>query len=373
LRKRGHDATAYPFTETVHFTIAPPGLIPLRRTLFSLVDVPDLRVLADLWPDATDIWMGAGPVPELLHRALIALAWLVRWRLVSSVAPLALLMHRVTNRLRWGEHRGGMFVEIEGRAVTGEPVRRSWHLLAVGDDGPLIPSMAIEAIVRKALSGTQPAPGARAAVRELELGDYEALFARRDIHVGTREDVPDRSTSLYQRILGSAWNDLPIQIRAMHTGQTEIAGGRCTVRRGSSLLSRCVASLFRFPRAADDEPVTVRFQTRDEGETWTRTFGKKELTSFLRQGHGAAYRLLCECFGPFEFAQALVADPHGLRLILRRWTAFGIPLPLWLGPRSNSHVTTEEGVYRFFVEISHPLTGLIVRYQGWLVSAPPAL
>src|ERR1019366_360346 len=128
------------------------------------------------------------------------------------------------NRLRWGEHRGGMFVEVDGSFASGERVRRSWHLLAIGDDGPLIPSMAIEAIVRKALSGTQPPPGARAAIRELELNDYEALFSRRAIHFGTREDVPDRSTSLYQQILGSAWDDLPVQIRAMHgASQTEIA------------------------------------------------------------------------------------------------------------------------------------------------------
>ena len=56
----------------------------------------------------------------------------------------------------------------------------------------------------------------------------------------------------------------------------------------------------------------------------------------------------------------------GLRLTLRRWTAFGISMPLWLAPRSSSHVTAENGLYRFFVEISHPMTGLIVRYQGWL-------
>ena len=46
--------------------------------------------------------------------------------------------------------------------------------------------------------------------------------------------------------------------------------------------------------------------------------------------------------------------------------------PLWLGQHSASHVTTEDGLYRFFIEISHPLTGLIVRCQGWLTTTPPA-
>jgi hypothetical protein len=374
MRRRGRNVTGHPFTDTLHFTIAPPGLVPLKRTLFSLVDVPDLRVLADLWPDAVDVWMGAGPVPELLHRALIALAWLVRWRLVPSLSPLAPLMYRVTNRLRWGEHRGGMFVEIDGRQANGEQVKRSWHLLADGDDGPLIPSMAVEAIVRKALAGQQPAPGARAAVRELELSDYEALFARRKIHVGVREDVPSPRTSLYARILSSAWSDLPTEIRAIHDGQrVDVVSGRCAVQRGSSLPSTLLATCFGFPAAGDDLPVTVRFTTGNDGETWTRTFGGKPFASRLRQGSGGAERLLCECLGPFEFAQALVVDGGGLRLVMRRWSVFGVPLPLWFGPRSNSSATVLQGRYRFFVEISHPLTGLIVRYQGWLEAQAPRL
>ena len=61
----------------MRFTIAPPGRLPLHNRLFSLVDVPDLRVLADLWPEVESVWMGAAPVPEVLHRALIALAHLV--------------------------------------------------------------------------------------------------------------------------------------------------------------------------------------------------------------------------------------------------------------------------------------------------------
>jgi len=92
----------------------------------------------------------------VLHRALIGLAWFVRAGLIRSLSPLAPLMHWATNHLRWGEHRGGMFVEVEGIDRAGRPARRSWHLLAEGRDGPLIPSMAVEALVRKALAGEMP-------------------------------------------------------------------------------------------------------------------------------------------------------------------------------------------------------------------------
>ena len=42
-----------------------------------------------------------------------------------------------------------------------------------------------------------------------------------------------------------------------------------------------------------------------------------------------------------------------------------MPLPIWLAPRSNAYEREENGALRFFVEISHALTGLILRYDGW--------
>ncbi len=181
----GRPATGYPFTDHLRRTVSVPGHEPLGETLFSLVDVPDLRVLAAQWPEAEEVWMGAGPVPEILHRALGALAWLVRWGLVGSLLPLAPLMHWATNHIRWGDHRGGMFVEVEGDSPGGAALDRSWQMIAEGDDGPMIPAMAVEGVVLRVLDGRPPVPGARAAVEDLELDDYEALFARRRIFTAT--------------------------------------------------------------------------------------------------------------------------------------------------------------------------------------------
>jgi hypothetical protein len=314
--------------------------------------------------------MGAGPVPEILHRALIALAWLVRLGLLRALTPLAPLMYLATNRLGWGEHRGGMFVAVEGGDAAGALVKRSWHMVAEGDDGPLIPSMAVEALVRKALDGQRPPAGARAGVRDLELSDYEGLFAPRHIVTGERDDNPPAEMPLYQRILGAAWDSLPGEIRAMHAGQvTTVAQGRASVERGGSPLARLAAFLVGFPAAAEDTPVRVRFDVLGGAETWTRCFGADSFSSRQFAGRGRSAGLLCERFGLLTFAMALVAQGDRLNLVLRRWHFCGLPLPLWLCPRSDSYEVGEEGRFRFHVNISHPLTGMIVRYRGWLAPA----
>ena len=367
LTRDGTKAAGHALTETLRFTIAPPGRLPLRNTLFSLVDVPDLRVLPTLWPELRSVWMGAGPVPEVLHRALIGLAWLVRLKMLPSLAPFAGLFHRVINVLRWGKHRGGMFVRVTGTDADG-PLERSWHLLAEGDDGPLIPSMAAAAIVARCLDGRRPASGARSAARDLDLADYTALFASRTIHTGIRDQRSgQKAPTLYRRILAGALDDLPGTIRALHAlDRPMTAKGRAEIERGSGLLARLAAAIIGFPAAGSDIPVEVRFDPQHGRETWRRTFAGKSFSSIQEEGTGRSAHLLVERFGPLSFAMAVLVEGGKLRLVLRRWSIFGIPMPLWLAPNSSAFETEVAGRFRFHVEIGHPLTGLIVRYRGWL-------
>ena len=144
------------------------------------------------------------------------------------------------------------------------------------------------------------------------------------------------------------------------------ARGTAAVERGTGLLARLAAKLIGFPPAATQVPVTVRFAAHGDVETWTRVFGDAEFSSVQLAGEGRAAQLLCERFGPLSFAMALVVAGGRLSLVPRRWSAFGIPLPLALCPRADAYESVEAGLFRFHVEIRHPLTGLIVRYRGAL-------
>jgi hypothetical protein len=164
--------------------IAPPGVKPLGDRLFSLVDVPDLQLLPSVWPELKGIWFGAGTAPVIQHRMLVLLAWLSSVRVLPSLRLLAPLLHRMRRLPTWGEHRGGMYVVIDGIRNDGTPVRREWDLIAEGDDGPFIPAMATASIIRKYRNDRRPDAGARSALRELEYADFEYFFTQKKIVAG---------------------------------------------------------------------------------------------------------------------------------------------------------------------------------------------
>lgn len=369
LRRNGVPETAHASIDSRRFTIAPPGCVPLYNRRFTLVDAPDLKILPKLWPELRGVWLGAGSVPEVLHRGLTALAWLVRLRLLPSLTPLARLFHWTGNTLRWGEHRSGMFVTVRGTGRDGGAVERAWHLIAEGEDGPFIPVMALHAILRHCLAGRRPHAGARCAAADVELADYEALFASRAIATGIREVAPAASGPLYRRILGEAWPRLPEALRRMHSPSGDFtAEGRAAIERGRHPLARAAAAMFRFPRAGNDVPVAVTFRLRDGGEIWERDFAGRVFTSVQTQGRGRTEHLIVERFGPLRFGLAVVIRDDRLYLVPRRWSLFCIPMPRFLLATGHTYEYEEGGRFHFHVEIALPLIGLIVRYKGWLAA-----
>jgi hypothetical protein len=368
LLRGGKPAYGIGLAESMNFTVAVPGRLPLNSIRFSLVDVPDLQVTPPLHPAMIDIWMGAGPTPEVLHRALNLLAAMRARFGLPPLSPFSRLFHAVLNRMRFGEHRGGMFVSAGGR-VGGRTVERSWHLIAEGDDGPYIPSMAAEGIVRKLLAGERPANGARSGAGALSLRDYEALFRRRAIFTGFRGEVA--GLPLYRQVLGAAFDELPARLRELHASDREREWtGHAEVRRGGGILARAIGALLGLPPSAARVPVTVTFSPVGEVERWTRDFGGKRFSSVQSCGTGRAEHLLVERFGAVAIGLALVVDGSRLRFVPRRWTFAGLPLPAALLPAGASFESEEGGRFHFDVEIALPLIGLVVAYKGWLLPRP---
>ena len=352
------------FFDSRWLAIKVPGEVPLWPIRFALAEVPDLKLLPREWPELETMWIGAGPTPAVLHRLLWLAAGLVKIGVVSSLLPLAPLMNWAVNRIRWGEHRGGMVVDVRMR--SGEC--RSWHLLAEGDGGPLIPSMAAEAIVRKCLAGQRPAAGARPGHRDLELADYAALLARHGIKTGLRHG--DTGQPLYHHVMGERFAQLAPPLQLLHAGAKELVmTGKASVSRGASPVTRLACFLFGFPPTGEEIDVTVRIAAVGRRETWVRNFSGRRFQSTQEPGGGHRDGLIVERFGPFAFAMAAVERQGGIELVLRSWSLLGLPLPRWAMPTSRAIEHGSDGRFNFDVAFGLPLFGKIVHYKGWLVAA----
>ncbi len=367
VRRGGRQEVARGLTESIRYTIAPPGAIPLFPRRFSLVNVPDLKLLTDEWPEVRSVWMGASPQPALLHCLLRWFARAVSLGLIPSLTPLARLMHQAANTIRWGEHRGGLFVEITGVGAGGERVRRSGHLLAEGSHGMYIPSMAVEAIVRNWLGGRPPRPGARSASADLGLDDYKRVFSGRAIVLGRRSPKTAAGECLHAQVLGEAFNALPPALRAVHGAGPHLKlSGEASITRGRGVIARLLAYLLRFPPAAGKVPVSVTFERHGSSDRWTRNFGGQVFSSTFTAGTGRYEHLLCERFGPILLGMALVPERNRLNLVMRRWGFLGVPLPRFLAPGGDLFEYEENSRFCFDVEIRLPLAGLVIRYKGFL-------
>lgn len=171
-----------------------------------------------------------------------------------------------------------------------------------------------------------------------------------------------RAPPLYARIMGRRFDALPPMVRAIHTIDGEAAAsGEGWVERGGNALARGLGAIVGFPPSGA-YPLTLAFVESGDGERWTRDFGGHRFSSALSESRGLAV----ERFGALRFGFALGSLPDGLEMRMRRWSAFGIRLPLALAPRTEAREWEEEGRFRFDVRLRLPLIGEIVHYWGWL-------
>jgi len=357
-------------TETHRETICVPGQKPLPNILFSVVEGPDPRELPHHFEGLQNIWTSAGPRPEILHRGLIALAWLVRLKLLPNITWLTRLFHKTQSLVSLGEHRGGMFVRASNASQS-----RSWHMIAEGDYGPRIPAIPSAIMIRKWLRGEKVSSGARTAISDIDLDDFDSEFSKLNITHGSHDDTP-QSRNLYEEILGPSYEDMSEPLRKLHRiGQGKNFEGRCKVTRGRNPLSHIVATILRFPKASPDIPVKV-ILTKDGGkEIWERIFDGKRMVSTQEAGRGKQSRLVIERFGPIAIHIAILIE-NGKQILKTTgwsifgkttgWSIFGTPLPKFLLPGGDVYEHDAEGRFNFHVDLVAPLFGRLVKYEGWL-------
>ena len=335
------------------------GARPLTR-LAGLFDAPDHELLPEMLPGRPAATFRAGNELGFQMIGLWLASWPVRWGWLQSLralGPWLQPLQRFTARM--GSDRSAMQMRVKGWR-DGRPVTRTWTVLAERGDGPEIPTLAAALLAEDILHGRIPA-GARHAGSLLKLEQFEPLFEKLALSHRTSEHEQEEGP-LYRRLMGPRFDALPPLVRAIHQVHGDAgAAGKGDVKRGRGWPARMLGSLMRFPPNGA-YPLHVDFAERDGRECWTRHFGDYHFSSGLSAWKGLA----AERFGPLRFGFDLPSDSEKLEMVLRRWSMFGIPLPLFLAPRITAREWQEEDRFRFNVAVAMPLIGPVIDYSGWL-------
>jgi hypothetical protein len=187
--------------------------------------------------------------------------------------------------------------------------------------------------------------------------------------------LSDAATPLYRQVLGAAFDTLPPRLQAVHQGiVAQQWRGVADVQRGGGWAARLAATLFGFPKAARDIPVTLTFSPAPGSERWTRRFGATTLSSVQWAHHVGDHPVVMERFGLATFALALVIEDDKLFFIPTRWSLAGIAMPCALLPSGRSFETQQGDAFCFDIEVNMPMIGRIVSYKGrlWPCQVPGA-
>ena len=324
-------------------------------------DLPEPKLFARRF-GVRDTFAAAGLELSVLHLGLWLLSGLVRLRLVRSLAPFAARLTAIAERLRrFGTDRGGLRVDVEGPAG-----QRRWYLIAEGGDGPFVPVLPAAALVRKLAGGRRVAPGAMPCLGLVSLEEILAEARRAHLQIASAWSDGVLKPSLYRRVLGSAYEEMPVAWRALHDSGASTWKGQCLCDPAETWGGRLVSRLFQFPAGESEAPISVEFTMSGAGEVWTRRIGRRVMRSRQYIGVRGRRGAVVEQFGPLAFDLDLPIDKGRMDLVMTGARFLGVPLPRWCWPRVRAFETGGEGKFRFDVEIGLQGIGRLVRYRGWL-------
>ncbi|MBC8064517.1 MAG: DUF4166 domain-containing protein [Chlorobia bacterium] len=165
----------------------------------------------------------------------------------------------------------------------------------------------------------------------------------------------------YQTLIGAAWEGLPAGLRLSHQVPLR-AIGNLNVFRATRGLAGIMSRLLLLPPAGENVRVSLVIEQTDHGIQWNRTFGKEKVDT----RHTFQRGFFFEHMGPFALQFRLEVLQDSILIQQLGITAFGLPLPRWIGPRVTGKVTPglDEARWHIDVQIRHDWFGDVCRYHG---------
>ncbi|MFC4309299.1 DUF4166 domain-containing protein [Steroidobacter flavus] len=169
--------------------------------------------------------------------------------------------------------------------------------------------------------------------------------------------------SLYSRLLGPAFEDLPSALKSIHDARrSKRYVGRCDIRGGGPI-ARTIARLAGLPVARADAPIEVTVNVTATGEHWLRKFGSQRMQSRLTWRK----QRMEERLGPIVLAFELSAQQERIIWSLYSARLALLPVPLTWLLKCGATESLDQGRYGFDVSAHVLGIGLVVHYKGWLV------
>ena len=295
----------------------------------------------------------------------LAALYNVVWGTIAAVAPVEILasvgLGSSGNTELW--QCIGMFVALYGVGywfASTDPVRY-WPFVLVGLIGKVLgPVGAVLAII----SGRLPLSFVWVNVTNDFLWWVPFAWALWVIHRWKLRLVPlprdDRTTTLYRRVIGPAFDELMPHLRHFHDAKQPVeVRGLFRVTRGDGTLGNWLTDCARFPRSQDALNVSLIVEPTAEDEIWRRLAGTL-IESRQFQAHG----LLAERFGPLVIYLQPQVVAGSLEITDVRSTLLGLPLPPFLTPQVFARGVDNGPGIDIVVRISCSPFGLLVEYKG---------
>lgn len=180
---------------------------------------------------------------------------------------------------------------------------------------------------------------------------------------------PDTAVS---RWFGQRFGELHPLLQQLHRSGGALSG-EVEIRIGSGVagwIGRRLARSIGIPVDLHRRGFEVSIRHEREAMIWVRRFDNGVVLASRFQPVGAlpdGYWI--EDTGPLSLYLTVDIVEGGWQWRPLRARFHGIPVPLWLLPRSRAGKRIEHGRYVFRVEFSLPLAGMVLSYSGALVAA----
>lgn len=174
-------------------------------------------------------------------------------------------------------------------------------------------------------------------------------------------------SGIVQAWFGDAFAGLHPQLRALHQ-RGGVMGGDVEVAFGTGLagaIGRRLARRLGVPTTSGIHRLEVEIRSDDEALHWNRTFdGRDEFrSSFVPAGnHPTGFWL--ERSGAFELELGVDVIDGGWHWQHRATRFRGLRMPKLLHPATSASKRVDGGLYRFAVDVRHPLLGRLFAYSG---------